>query len=245
MRLHDVRIERTRNDQSSIGITALIEDGRHTLVQFGLRRWPDDGSSHELAWTAVDRFRDVQLKPRGFGLGGGVHPDRGAALDGGIWLEGPVPDHLLIQCHHNDELLIESDSTGRHLDPIPSPIGRLDILEASKPQRLRILEELESAGWRQGKAIADEIIAITDPRPTPGPFGIVAFAIERWGHLLRIAVNINESDDVDYPPRWWSVGIDGHRYNALGEHFQSGRAANLIGHLLMIDPAPERPLSQF
>lgn len=74
--------------------------------------------------------------------------------------------------------------------------------------------------------------------------GVVPFAVERSGRLVRIAITIDESDDPDYPPRWWTVEIGGHLVDALGEQFQSGRSANLIGRLVMVDPAPRRPLEQ-
>lgn len=244
MRLRDVRIESHRRDQGAIGITALVEDGEHTLIQFSLRRWPDDGSAHQLSWTAIDQSRQAELACRGAGLGGGVLPEMGAALDGGIWLEGPTPGPLRIQCLHRNELLIDIDLTGGRLEPAPSPIGNLGLLEADRPRRRQIMRELEAAGWRRGKAIADEVLAINNTRPKNGPFGVTPYAIERWGRLIRIAVSIDESNEPDYPPRWWTVEIGGHTIDALGEHFQSGRTANLIGHLVMVDPTPEQPLHQ-
>lgn len=246
MRFFDVRCENTRGDGSRIGITALVEDGQHTMVQFGLRRWPDDGTSHRLAWTAVDQSRGIELESRGGGLGGGVHPERGAALDGGIWIEGPMPTSLQIRCRLDDDLLIESQVTSSPLEQIPSPIEHLQLLDnGPKSERLGIIEGLESAGWRQGRSIADEVAALMTTDLPPGPFGVTPIAIERWGRLLRIAVSIEESGEPDYPPRWWTVKVGGQPSKALGEHFQSGRASDLIGHLVMIDPAPGRPLAHF
>lgn len=245
MRLRDVRIESHRRDQSSIGLTALIEVGEHTLIQYAVRRWPDDGSAHELAWTAVDQHSGLQLAQRGGGLGGSVHPDGGVvALDGGIWLERPARGPLRVQCRRRDELLIDADMGSGHLSPVPSPVEHLDVLEPDRPRWLRVMEDLEAAGWRGGRATADEIIAVDARRSMSGPLGIEPFAIERWGRLLRVAVSIAESDEVDYPPPWWRVEIGGRSVDALGEHFQSGRTANLIGHLVMVDPAPERQLRQ-
>lgn len=79
----------------------------------------------------------------------------------------------------------------------------------------------------------------TATRPIDSPRHDIGFtkktpiAIARWGHLLRVAVTLGESDDPDYPPRWWEIELGGHTVQALGEHFQSGRADDLIGHLVM------------
>ena len=245
MRLRDVRVESRQRDQSRVGITALVDDGEHTLVQFGVRRWPGDGSAHELAWTVVDRSHGTELEVRGGGLGGGVHPTEGAALDGGVWFDQSATGLLRIQCRHRDEVLIDVDLPDGHLEPIPSPVTGFDLPDADGQRWRGIMSGLEAAGWRRGRAVADDIVALDARQPTTNPLGVVPFAVERWGRLVRIAIAIDESDDPDYPPRWWAVEIGGHVVDALGEHFQSGRSANLIGHLVMVDPAPRRPLEQF
>lgn len=246
MRIRDVRIESQRNDQAGLGVTALVDDGVHVLVQIGLRRWPDDGSADELTWTATDPVRQLELGFRGGGLGGGVHPDEGATFDGGFWFEGSANGPLCIRCRHHDELLLDIDLVDDPLSPIPSPIERLDVLEADKQRWLGISNVLEGAGWRRGRAVADEIIAIDAHQQASEPLGVVPFAVERWGRLLRVGVTVPKPDGPRplHPPDCWVMEIGGHLVDAISERFQSGRSAGLIGHLVMLDPAPGRPLGE-
>jgi hypothetical protein len=137
MRVRDVRIESRRRDHSSFGVTALVEDVGHTLIQFSFRHWPGDGSESELTWTAFDQGRQVELKVRGGGFGGSVQPGEGAAFEGGIWLDGLAHGPLHLQCRHRDELLIDVDLKDGHIVPISSPVQHLAVLEAMVDARDR------------------------------------------------------------------------------------------------------------
>ena len=212
-------------------------------MHFGLRNWPDDGSANDLEWTLSDSDTKSALVPSGGGFGGGISPDRIIAFDGSWWFKGVAHSDLRLRCLLGRELLIDVE-IGTPLDEVPSPITRMERLDGSTSEHRSIVEGLIAAGWRSGKAVADEFVAIEAQPETVDHIEAAPISIERWDQLIRVTVAMTGADRLDDPPCWWSVRFGHHCVPALCERSQSGRTTDLISHLVMIDPTSHRPLHQ-
>jgi hypothetical protein len=244
----DVRAESVLADGRRIGVTSLVDDGDRALIQFGLRNWPDDESSHRLEWTlrsvinGTPRYADR----RGGGFGGGCRPSGTCAFDGGWWFGSvPASGDVTITCElDGTQLLVARVGQGDKMTAAGS-IGILDGRHDPAPQHRQVVNALEAAGWRRERAVADESIAVRGQLSRVGDVEVRVVGLERWGRTLRAMVEMRGAEGIDELPRWWSIDLAHEREApALGESFQSS-VHGLIGHLALVDPSPSEPLTHY
>ena len=88
------------------------------------------------------------------------------------------------------------------------------------------------AGWRRGRACADDVVAVRDAARCEFAGGsMVPLASERWGSIERFFVQISGRDGRR-PPLWWDFEIDGRPASGLTDGFAGGPWGN-TGHVII------------
>lgn len=185
-------------------------------------------------WAVVDVASGREWPSRGGGYGGGIDSD-GRCAGGGGWQFDVVPSAGdVVQLHGSVDgaIVFEAEAVLR-----PAPVERLsvDLVEASsRPVNGSglLIQALEEHGWRRGRAVADEVVAVeVDTIPFDGR-ELETIATERWGRVRRLTIRIGGGPLEDVP-MWWVLDIDGVCCPAMTDGLQSATGGDL-GHLVLI-----------
>ncbi len=219
-----------------VGCSSLLVCDNDILVQGALRQWPDDESVLRLCWELRDGGSGEPLQGGGGGYGGGGLPGERFAFGADHWFKRNGATHVVVSCSLEGAAvfdvpvaLTEARITDREITVVsargtPTTQDRAAALRQTLEQR-----------WPSTRATADEIERI-GLVTTVGGIDVGLLALERWGSVRRVMVNLPLVPGVtgsEGPPGWWTVLFDGHEHSAVADGFVSG-PIGLVGHLLVL-----------
>ena len=234
----EVRVEASPAGLGAIGCTSLLRAADRTMVDFALRDWPADDSSHDVCWELLDPESGESWPRRDGGSGDGPLAHERGGHDGRAWFETAGTPHVRLRASLAATTLLDTEVELRELAATTLDITVLDARSEPPKDWRSLIEPLRA--FRYGPAIADVVGAVSSPVSRVAQLVIAPVSLEWWGEISRLTVHVAGDVDPAEVPSWWQLGICGGPPQwALTDGFGSA-PGGAVGHLLYTDPVPPR-----